>query len=265
VSAVVIAIEYAAAAIFIIPMLFHLAGDGRRKESSPTVRSEPPFVRVLRRARRPERLEAYHVAAIASAPPEQRGANVMGYSDMPFSITSKFSVPGGAEHLVTLRATNAQDFKIRLQEADQIFPTAGFLTWLETGRIEYGEPEDDPNIQPQITPELTEETVARLKAKANAQAAYARAQKNVARMKANGNGNGQPRPTTNAQPDDHPQMPDGTTPFEPRCPDHCRASKSGFGPTGSLYCPTLLEDGSYCKWRYNPKPPVRQAVPANVN
>jgi len=190
----------------------------------------------------------------------------MGYSDMPFSITSKFSVPGGAEHLVTLRATNAQDFKIRLQEADAIFPTAGFLTWLEAGRIEYGEPEDDPNYQPEITPDQAqqlEETVARLKAKAAAQAAHAQAQKTVA--KARSNGNGQPRPTTNAQPDDHPKLPDGTTPFEPRCPDHCRASKSGFGPKGSLYCPTLLEDGSYCKWRYNPPAPVRQAVPANVN
>ena len=190
----------------------------------------------------------------------------MGYSDMPFSITSKFSVPGGAEHLVTLRATNAQDFKIRLEEADTIFPTAGFLTWLDTGRVEYGEPEDDP--QHQITPDQAqqlEETVARLKAKAAAQAAHAQAQKTVARVKANGNGNGQPRPTTNAQPDDHPTMPDGTTSFEPRCPDHCRASKSGFGPKGSLYCPTLLEDGSYCKWHYNPPAPVRQAVPANVN
>jgi hypothetical protein len=249
-SAVVIAIEYAAAAVFIIPMLLHFAGDGR-KESSPTVRREPPFVRVLRRGRRPERLEAYHVAAIAPALSEQRGANVMGYSDNPFSITSKFNVPGGAEHLVTIRATNAQDFKIRLQEADAIFPTAGFLTWLDQA----------PDVAPyadEVDPEPdVESTVARLKAKALAQAAHAQAQKTVAHVKANGNGNGQ----TN----EPPILPNGQTPFEPRCPDHCRASKSGFGPIGSLYCPTLLEDGSYCKWRFNPQPPVRKAVPANVN
>jgi len=199
----------------------------------------------------------------------------MGYSDNPFSITSKFNVPGGAEHLVTIRGANASDFKAHLHEADAIFPEAKFLSWTMVPPGQPDEEHPDPNVEaamvvPANVEDSREETVARLKAKAKAQtvqvqSVLAHAEACVAKHKANGNGNGQPRPTTNAQPDDHPTMPDGTTSFEPRCPDHCRASKSGFGPKGSLYCPTLLEDGSYCKWHYNPKPPVRQAVPAGVN
>jgi len=186
----------------------------------------------------------------------------MGYSDMPFSITSKFSVPGGAEHLVTLRATNAQDFKIRLQEADEIFPTAGFLTWLDQAP-DVAPWADEVDPQPDITPDQAKrlaDTAARLKAHAEANVkAQARSAQARITKKANGNGNG------DVQHRDPPILPDGQTPFEPRCPVHGRAANSRFGPSGSVYCPTQLEDGSYCKWNWKPEPAVRQAVPAGVN
>jgi hypothetical protein len=31
-----------------------------------------------------------------------------------------------------------------------------------------------------------------------------------------------------------------------QCPDHARSAKSRY--TGGLYCPTQLDDGSWCKW-----------------
>jgi len=176
----------------------------------------------------------------------------MGYSDMPFSITSKFSVPGGAEHLVTLRATNAQDFKIRLQEADEIFPTAGFLTWLDQAP-DVAPWADEVDPQPDITPDQAKrlaDTAARLKAHAEANVkAQARSAQARITKKANGNGNGEGQPVTHEKL--HYQG-------DPLCPAHGRSSKSKFD--GGLYCPTKLEDGTYCRWHSQPG-----SVPAGVN
>ena len=176
----------------------------------------------------------------------------MGYSDMPFSITSKFSVQGGAEHMVTLRATNALDMKTRLAEAAEIFPYATFLTWLETGQ---GDVKQDSWTPPDVGPAADDDPVpvpnpvraTEAKATANAQARSAAAS---ARRKANGNGQGR----------ESCDLPNGQTPFDPRCPAHFRAANSRFGPPGTLYCPQLLDDGTHCKWTWKPAP-----APANVN
>jgi len=211
-------------------------------------------------------------AATAPALPEQRGANVMGYSDNPFSITSKFNVPGGAEHLVTIRGANASDFKAHLHEADVIFPEAKFLSWTMVPEADRGnwvpavapyadQVSEDPAVEAAmvVPPDVEgqrEETVARLKAKAKAQTVQAQsvlahAEACVANHKANGNGNGnsEGQPVTQDKP--HNQG-------DPLCPAHGRSSRSKFD--GGLYCPTKLQDGTYCKWHCLPGP-----VPASVN
>jgi hypothetical protein len=164
---------------------------------------------------------------------------------MPFSITSKFSVPGGAEHLVTLRATNAQDFKVRLQEADAIFPTAGFLTWLDRAPDVEAAMVVPPDVEQEPVPNPVRATEAQATANANTRAAAASAARK-------GNGNGDRRESCD--------LPNGQTPFDPRCPAHFHAANSRFGPPGTLYCPQLLDDGTHCKWTWKPAP-----APANVN
>lgn len=172
----------------------------------------------------------------------------MGYSDNPFSITSKFNVPGGAEHLVTIRGANASDFKAHLHEADVIFPEAKFLSWTMVPEATLPDLEDvpEPALAPPNVEAQREETVTRLKAKAHAQAAEAVAQeamssfqKKGGEAKTNGNSNGDGQST-------------------PLCPAHGRSAKSKFD--GGLYCPTALNDGSYCKWHWHPG-----SVPAGVN
>ena len=192
-------------------------------------------------------------AAIADRDGQQRGANVMGYSDNPFSITSKFNVPGGAEHLVTIRGANASDFKAHLHEADVIFPEAKFLSWTMAPEASVGDLENvpEPALAPPDVEAQREETVARLKAKAAAQSAQAQATKTVAKAKAAHNGNGNSEGQADGGGKFHYQG-------DPLCPRHARSSKSKFG--GGFYCPTKLEDGTYCRWHSQPG-----SVPAGVN
>ena len=178
----------------------------------------------------------------------------MGYSDNPFSITSKFNVPGGAEHLVTIRGANASDFKAHLHEADVIFPEAKFLSWTMVPEPGADDVHPDPAVASAAVEVEREETIARLKAKAKAQtvqvqSVLAHAEACVAKHKANGNGNSEGQPVT------HEKL---QYQGDPLCPAHGRSAKSKFD--GGLYCPAKLDDGDYCKWHWHPG-----SVPANVN
>ena len=46
------------------------------------------------------------------------------------------------------------------------------------------------------------------------------------------------------------------------CPEHGKGRKENWGP--GYHCPTQLEDGSYCKWRWSPEP-VAQVHPRDEN
>jgi hypothetical protein len=49
-------------------------------------------------------------------------------ADYPFSVTSKYTGPDGAEHLVTVRAPTVEQFRQHLADAATVFPRAGFTT-----------------------------------------------------------------------------------------------------------------------------------------
>lgn len=159
--------------------------------------------------------------------------------DWPFSVTSKFTVDTGAEHLVTIRAATAADMRARLVEASGIFPYASLITALE---------QETAQVQPALVSAAAAQTVTPLKSNGNG----------------NGNGHGAPVPprspvaaavagqTQRA----HLRAAQGRVSRQanqPACPDHGLGIPSKKVP-GGLYCPTEIEDGSWCKWHWAPAP-----------
>jgi len=160
----------------------------------------------------------------------------MASTDYPFSITAKYSVQGGSEHLVTVRAGTSVDMEKRLVEAAALFPNAHFDDFQlerEPDVAPYADEVNPPLTPPQAVGNPVRDTEPHATANAQARSAAASAAR-----KDNGNGN---RHT-------------------PLCPQHGRSARSRFGPPGGLYCPTQLDDGSYCRWSWPPEP-----VAANVN
>ena len=155
--------------------------------------------------------------------------------DWPFSVTSKFTVDTGAEHLVTIRAATAADMKGRLQEASAIFPYASLITALE---------QETAQAQPEVTPA------------AAAQAVQGRGN-GAAPTNGNGNGNGHRSPVAatvaQATQNAHQRAAQGRVARKDAlphlCPEHGIAHPSKKVPRG-YYCPTRLDDGSYCKWHW---------------
>jgi len=136
-------------------------------------------------------------------------------TDYPFSITSKFQGPGGAEHLVTVRAPTAEQFRQRLTEAATIFPYAGF-----------GQAQAQP---------ATQETASQFKARNNAEGAVKAAKQTVAAIGAAVAGQ------------DYVDGQDGNK----LCPQHLLGLQGKYG----LYCPfkTDPENGGYCSWTWPPR------------
>jgi hypothetical protein len=132
-------------------------------------------------------------------------------SDYPFSVTSKYTGPDGAEHLVTVRAPTVDQFRQHLADAATVFPRAGFAP--ATGAAAPPAP-----------------ATATADPQAPVNIAQARRQVEVAEQVQGATANvREQREAT-----DHV------------CPDHGVAKASRYN--GGSYCPTKLDDGSYCKW-----------------
>jgi len=128
-------------------------------------------------------------------------------SDYPFSVTSKYTGPDGAEHLVTVRAPTVEQFRQHLADAATVFPRAGFTA-------QAAAPAAPAAADPQAPVNI----------------AQARRQVEVAEQVKGATANvREQREAT-----DHV------------CPDHGVAKASRYN--GGSYCPTKLDDGSYCKW-----------------
>ena len=168
--------------------------------------------------------------------------------DWPFSVTSKVVIPDtGAEHLVTIRAATAADMRTRLVEASSIFPYAALITILE-----------------QETAQATvaaAQTVQPLKSNGNANTGCRILPPGSGPWQpptpSNGNGNGQRTPaaaavagqTQRAQQRGAQARVDRKAALPHLCPEHGIAQPSKKVPRG-YYCPTRLDDGSYCKWHW---------------
>ena len=134
-------------------------------------------------------------------------------SDYPFSVTSKYTGPDGAEHLVTVRAPTVDQFRQHLADAATVFPRAGFAP--ATGAAAPPAPATataDPDAPTNIAQARRQTEVEQVKA------AHATARANSAAAE------GQ------------------------ECPQHHRAARSRYN--GGLYCPTQEDDGSWCKWTW---------------
>jgi hypothetical protein len=164
--------------------------------------------------------------------------------DWPFSVTSKFTVDTGAEHLVTIRAATAADMRGRLQEASAIFPYASLISILDCGEVPTPVCPVVP-MGPQIDPPSP--------------------------PNGNGNGNGHRSPvaatvaqtTQNAHQRSAQARVARKAALPHLCPEHGKGRKENWG-TG-YHCPTQLEDGSYCKWRWTPEPTNGYAHPRDEN
>jgi len=169
--------------------------------------------------------------------------------DWPFSVTSKFTVDSGAEHLVTIRAATAADMRSRLQEASGIFPYAALITALD---------QETAQAQPVVVPPA-----------AAAQAVQGRGN-GAAPTNGNGNGNGHHSPvaateanlTQRAQQRSAQARVARKAALPHLCPEHGRARQSQWG---GYHCPTQLEDGSYCKWRWAPADASQVTAAAQVH
>jgi hypothetical protein len=183
--------------------------------------------------------------------------------DWPFSVTSKFTViDTGAEHLVTIRAATAADMRSRLAEASAIFPYAALITALE---------QETAQAQPAVLVPAAAAQAVQERANGGAPTngngsthldypgrPYGRDQ--VADYPpSNGNGNGHRSPvatavacqTQRANQRNAQARVDRKTALPHLCPEHGIALPSKKAPR-SYYCPTQLDDGSYCKWRWAP-------------
>jgi hypothetical protein len=170
-------------------------------------------------------------------------------NDWPFSVTSKFTVDTGAEHLVTIRAATAADMKTRLQEASGIFPYAALITALE---------QETAQAQPAVVaPAAAAQTV---QGRGNG----------AAPTNGNGNGNGQRSPvaaavagqTQRAHQRSAQAAVNRKAALPHLCPEHQRSLRSRWG---GYYCPTQLEDGTYCKWQWTPADASQVAAAADVH
>jgi len=188
-------------------------------------------------------------ASAARAPTSSRRETKVS-NDWPFSVTSKFTVDTGAEHLVTIRAATAADMRSRLVEASTIFPYASLITALE---------QETAQVQPVVA------ALDHLDYPGRPPGCDQPAPTN-----GNGNGNGHHSPVATTEADltqrAHQRSAQASAARKATlphlCPEHGRARQSRWG---GYHCPTKLPDGSYCTWNWKPADASQVAAAAQVH
>ncbi len=168
----------------------------------------------------------------------------MGAQDHPFSVTSKFPSPDGAELLVTVRGPTVEQFAERLRQAHSVFPQAGFIGPDRAQAVA------DRN-QAEANAERPPTSISQARRQGEAQAAQA-AHANVRKQHTAA----AVQPPVESVPvegqgQEAPPADDG----QGRCPTHHRAIPSNYG---GVYCPVRNGDGEYCQWRRGPAPQAAQ-------